>query len=219
MELAFDLFIIVLRTFGAYIVVFGILRIMGKREIGEIGILDLVIFIMLAEMAVISIESVDKSFLFSITPMVILLIIQRITARVSLNSQKARRWMDGRPAVIIREGKLDEKEMSEQRYNIDDLLIQLHDKGIQLIQEVELAILEPNGRLSVFEKKDNPVKFYEPLILDGKIQHKVLEIMNKDEKWLKKELGKLGYEDNEQISYCSMNKDGSLHVDETNKEK
>ncbi|WP_044158332.1 DUF421 domain-containing protein [Virgibacillus sp. MSP4-1] len=211
--------IVVLRTIGMYFVIFIILRSMGKRELGEISIFDLVIFVMLAEMAVISIEDLDKGFFSSILPMIILLIIQRISARISLKSQKIRQLLDGKPSIIIQDGKIDEKEMNYQRYNMDDLLINLHEKGIQLVQDVELAILEPNGKLSVFEKKDHPVKIYSPLISDGVIQHHVLEQMGKDEKWLREKLKKSGYHEIDRISYCSLNKDGTLHIDESNLNK
>ncbi|MRG88251.1 DUF421 domain-containing protein [Salinibacillus xinjiangensis] len=202
-----------------YLILYLLLRIMGKRELGEISIFDLVIFIMLAEMAVISIEDLKKGFFYSIIPMVVLLIIQRISAKVSLKNQKIREIIDGKPSIIIQNGKIDEKEMKHQRYNIDDLLINLHEKGILLVQDVELAILEPNGKLSVFEKKNNPVEYYEPLIADGKVQYQVLKRMGKSEEWLEGQLRHMGYEDTKSISYCSMNKDGSLHVDESNLEQ
>ncbi|SET67136.1 Uncharacterized membrane protein YcaP, DUF421 family [Salinibacillus kushneri] len=211
--------IVVLRTLGMYFIIFLILRLMGKRELGEISIFDLVIFIMLAEMAVISIENLEKGFFYSIVPMVILLIIQRLSAKISLKSQKVREMLDGKPSIIIQNGKIDEQEMKHQRYNMDDLLINLHEKGIQLVQDVELAILEPNGKLSVFEKKNNPVQIYSPLISDGTIQHHVLKQIEKDENWLKEELKKLGYNQIDSISYCSMNKDGTLYVDESNLNK
>ncbi|WP_323742108.1 DUF421 domain-containing protein [Salinibacillus xinjiangensis] len=211
--------LVILRTFGMYLILYLLLRIMGKRELGEISIFDLVIFIMLAEMAVISIEDLKKGFFYSIIPMVVLLIIQRISAKVSLKNQKIREIIDGKPSIIIQNGKIDEKEMKHQRYNIDDLLINLHEKGILLVQDVELAILEPNGKLSVFEKKNNPVEYYEPLIADGKVQYQVLKRMGKSEEWLEGQLRHMGYEDTKSISYCSMNKDGSLHVDESNLEQ
>ncbi len=189
---------------------------MGKREIGEVGVFDLVIFVMLAEMAVISIENLNKGFLYSIIPMVILLIIQRFTAYLSLKSQKAREILDGKAEILIEKGKINEQEMKRQRYNLDDLLEQLHENGIQLVQDVEYAILEPTGKLSIFEKKDKPQFIYEPIIADGIIQHETLKKMGKDEQWLRKELKKKGYATIDQIFYCSLNKDGTLYVDISN---
>ncbi len=207
---------IITRTLGAYIVIFFILRIMGKREIGEVGVFDLVIFLMLAEMAVISIENLDKGFFFSIIPMLLLLLIQRFTAHLSLKSQKAREILDGTSSILIEKGKINEREMRRQRYNIDDLLEQLHENGIQLVQDVEIAILEPTGKLSIFEKKNKPLDIFDPIIADGVIQQKTLQKMGKDENWLVEELAKQGYHDIKSIFYCSLNNDGSLYVDLNN---
>lgn len=211
-----SLWVLIIRTIGVYIIIFFIFRLMGKREIGEVGVFDLVIFVMLAEMAVISIENLNKGFLYSIIPMVILLIIQRFTAYLSLKSQKAREILDGKAEILIEKGKINEQEMKRQRYNLDDLLEQLHENGIQLVQDVEYAILEPTGKLSIFEKNDNPQFIYEPIIADGIIQHETLKKMGKDEQWLRKELKKKGYATIDQIFYCSLNKDGTLYVDISN---
>jgi uncharacterized membrane protein YcaP (DUF421 family) len=210
------LWLVVARTIGTYVVIFFIFRVMGKREIGEVGVLDLVIFVMLAEMAVISIESPEKGFIKSLIPMFVLLAVQRFTSYLSLKSIKMREFLDGKASIIIRNGKIDEKEMKRQRYNINDLLEQLHSKGIQLIQDVELAILEPTGKLSIFEKKNHPMEIYEPLVIDGIIQQETLQKIEKDEVWLKGELKKLGNVDLKKVSYCSLNRDGTLYVDVSN---
>src|SRR5690625_4164167 len=158
-----------------YLIIFTIFRLMGKREIGELSIMDLVVFILLAEIAVLSVENTDKSFLLTITPMFILLIIQRTTARLSLKSVWFRTFLDGKPSIIIRRGKIDEKEMKKQRYNFDDLLVQIREKGISDVKDVELAVLETNGKLSVFKKEDQPPMTIDPLIIDGQVQKKAME--------------------------------------------
>ncbi|TCT27101.1 uncharacterized membrane protein YcaP (DUF421 family) [Melghiribacillus thermohalophilus] len=204
---------LIYRTVLAYIILLLIFRLMGKREVGELGIFDLVIFIMLAEMAVFSIEKPEKHFLYAIVPMIVLLMIQRFTAFISLKNLKIRRWIDGKPSIIIHDGKIDEKEMKSQRYNIDDLLMQLRDKGVQKIQDVDLAVLEANGKLSVFEKKSKPIIPIDPLIEDGKIIDDALHELGKDKQWLKEKLKQSGYVNMDQISYCTVNDDGSLYVD------
>ncbi|MBO8155960.1 MAG: DUF421 domain-containing protein [Bacillaceae bacterium] len=208
----FTIWGLIYRTFLAYIILFVIFRLMGKREVGELGIFDLVIFIMLAEMAVFSIEDLDKKFIYGLVPMLVLLGIQRLSAYISLKNLKVRRWLDGKPSIIIHKGKVDEQEMRRQRYNLDDLLMQLREKGILKIQDVELAVLEANGRLSVFEKKDQPILPIEPLIQDGIIIHNSLQEIGKSEQWLKRELSKLGYSNFKKIMYCSLNDDGTLFV-------
>ena len=110
-------------------------------------------------------------------------------AYYSLKNQKVRDAFDGTPSVMINRGKINFKEMVKQRYNIDDLLTQLREQHIKSIEEVDYAILETSGKLSVFKKKDNRFGDYPlPLILDGKIQEDTLKQIQKTEKWLQKTL-------------------------------
>ncbi|MCP1125314.1 hypothetical protein CN326_07900 [Bacillus sp. AFS018417] len=209
---------IVFRTIILYSVMLIIFRLMGKREIGELSVLDLVVFIMLGEMAVIAIENMDKSIWHQLVPMVLIMVIQIALSLVSLKSQRIRHILEGEPAIIVREGKIDEKQMRKQRYNMDDLLMQLREQSIGDIRDVEYAILEPSGRLSVFEKQkskksknDTPL-FSVPLIIDGEIQRKHLYMMEHTDIWLEDKLKKLGYKDIENISYCSF-QNGQFFVD------
>nr|WP_279401597.1 DUF421 domain-containing protein [Piscibacillus salipiscarius] len=167
-----DIWALTLRTLGIYIAIFIVFRLMGKREIGELSIMDLVVFVLLAEIAIFSVENTDQSFLLLLTPMAVLLIVQLISAYVSLKSTRIREFLDGRPSIIINNGNIDEREMKKQRYNMDDLLVQLRENGVIDIGEVELAILETSGKLSVFEKKDNPPSSIEPIVIDGELQKK-----------------------------------------------
>lgn len=183
---------------------------MGKREIGELSILDLVVFIMIAEMAVQAIESTDSPLLHTVLPMVLLMTIQITLAFVSLKSQKFRELMDGKPSLIINKGKIDEEAMRKQRYNFDDLLIQLRDKNVKSVSDVEFAILEPSGKLSVLEKNNKSTEW--PLILDGKIQEDSLKKIDKTNLWLRQQLRKLGYQDLKQISFCSY-ANGTFFID------
>lgn len=209
---------IVWRTILLYGVILVIFRLMGKREIGELSVLDLVVFIMLGEIAVIAIEDGEKPLVDQIIPMVTLMITQILLAFLSLKSQKMRRILDGEPAILIRHGKVDERQMRKHRYNFDDLLIQLRDKDIGDLRDVEYAILEPSGRLSVFQKQPSPKSktknpaFTLPLIIDGTIQDDNLEKMNKTTAWLRQRLRKLGYADTTKISYCSF-QEGTFFVD------
>ena len=127
---------------------------MGKREIGELSILDLVVFIMLGDIAVIAIEKHDKPFFHIILPMVILLLLQIVLSFISLKSSKFRKILDGSPSIIINNGKIDEKTMRKQRYNFDDLLTQLREQGIIDVNEVQFAILETSGKLSIMKGRN-----------------------------------------------------------------
>jgi uncharacterized membrane protein YcaP (DUF421 family) len=190
-------------------------RVMGKREMGQVSILDFVVSIMIAEIAVLPIESPEEPMIKSIIPILLLVLIQIILAFFSLKSERIRGIVDGKPSIIIDRGKIDEREMRKQRYNFDDLLIQLREKDITRISDVEFAILESSGKLSVIKKQPNSERFNFPLplILDGNIQKEHLGRMNKTEEWLKDELRKIGFEETKQISFCSLNKDGGFYVD------
>jgi uncharacterized membrane protein YcaP (DUF421 family) len=191
---------------------------MGKREIGELSILDLVVFIMIGEMAVIAIENTKDPLIHSIIPMVLLMIIQITLAFISLKSKKFRDLVDGDPSIIINRGKIDEKAMRRQRYNFDDLMTQLREKDIRSIADVEFAILESSGSLSVIEKiKNNKNQKKQgditiPLILDGAIEEENLKRINKTNLWLRQELKKKGYRDVKKISFCSY-ENGEFYID------
>mgnify|MGYP004476789169 FL=1 len=176
---------ICIRTTLFYFFILLIYRIMGKREVGQLGIIDLIVSILIAELAVLSIEELDKSIFISIVPILTLTLLQTMLAYFSLKKPKFRILLDGNPSLIIKNGKVNFKEMTKQKYNLDDLLVQLREKGFKSIEEIEYAILENNGTLSVFsyeEEKDNYLPL--PLILDNKIQEDTLKHLHKDIKWV-----------------------------------
>lgn len=180
-----DYVIVLLRTIIFYLVITAIYRFMGKREIGQLGMVDLIVSILIAELAAMAIENRNESIFLSILPIVLLVIIQVGMSYVSLKNSKIRNLFDGNPSVIINSGKINFKEMVKQRYNIDDLLTQLREKHIRSIEEVDYAVLETSGKLSVF-KKDSKLfgQYPMPLILDGEIDYDTLKQINKEKNWL-----------------------------------
>lgn len=176
---------IFLRTILFYFLILLIYRIMGKREVGQLGIIDLIVSILIAEFAVLSIEDLQSSVFISIVPILTLMLLQSILAYFSLKKPKFRMILDGKASLIIKSGKVNFKEMTRQKYNLDDLLVQLREKGFKSIEEVEYAILENNGTLSVFGyEKDSDNYLPLPLILDSKIQEDTLKELHKDSKWV-----------------------------------
>ncbi|GIP31398.1 DUF421 domain-containing protein [Paenibacillus sp. J2TS4] len=153
-----DALILAFRTVIMYALVYIVLRLMGKREIGKLSVFDLVISIMIAEIAVFVIEDEDKPFWEGLLPIAILLIIQISIAYIMLHSQKFRVFLDGKPSFLIKNGKLNRKEMKKQRYNLDDLILQLRENKITNVSDVEFAILETTGKLTVVEKQKNQQK-------------------------------------------------------------
>ena len=184
-------FIILYRSIFFYILITIVYRIMGKREIGELSIMDFIVTIFIAEVAAISIENYDASILVSLIPITVLVFIQMSFSYASMKSTKIRNIVDGKPSIIISRGIVNFKEMQKQRYNLDDLLIQLRQQSIKSISDVDYAILETNGKLSIFRKEDDLNRSYPlPLIMDGRIDKGILIQINKTNKWLKQELEK-----------------------------
>lgn len=180
-----SLMLIIIKTLIIYVLVAVIFRILGKREVGQLGTFDLVVFILIAELVAIALED-GNEFFINLIPVVVLVILQILISKLSIKNNKFRRFVDGKPIVIIKKGMVDFKSMVEQRYTLDDLLLQLREKDIRSIEEVDYAILEINGKLSVFkkdDKKDN--KTYPlPIIVDGEVQFDNLYKLNKTKSWL-----------------------------------
>lgn len=182
---------IIFRTVLFYFLVVIAYKIMGKREVGELGVFDFIISMLISQLIAICIENYKDPIWFVIVPTLILVLFQIVFSFLSLKSNKFRDILDGKESVIISNGKLNFSEMKKQKYNLNDLLLQLRDKGIRTIEEVDYAILETNGKLSVFKKQDdNNNVFPLPLVLDGVIEENNLKFINKTRKWLNNELSK-----------------------------
>ena len=185
-----ELFNVLFRTLFFYFFITLAYRIMGKREIGQLGIIDLIVSILIAELVAISIENSKDSIFLTILPISVLVVLELLLAFISVKSRTFRTFFGGKPSLIIVHGKINYHEMVKQRYSLDDLLLSLRQKEIRNIEEVEYAFLEPNGKLSIFKynffklKSDYPM----PLIVDGNIQKKALKYIRKTSSWLEQEL-------------------------------
>ena len=173
--------LLIIKTILLYFIITLSYRIMGKKEIGELSVVDFIVTILMAEIAALSIEEKNMSIFYTITPIVTLIIIQKLFSYATLKSSKIRNVIDGKPSVIIKGGKLVFSEMSKLKYSLDDLLSQLREKGIESIEKVDYAVLENNGTLSIFQNvKDYPF----PIIMDGIVDYDILKEIGKDKKWL-----------------------------------
>lgn len=185
------LFIVIFRTIFYYFFVVIAYRIMGKREIGQLGIIELIVSLLIAELVAMNIENPKESIFLTIIPIIILVILEVILAFLSIKSKKFRTFLTGKPSLIIYEGHINYHEMIKQRYSLDDLLMNLREKDIRSLDEVEYAILEPSGKLSVFKYKLFKLKgdYPMPIIVDGNLQEKALKQIKKSKEWLYSELG------------------------------
>ena len=176
-------FEIIFKTTLLYFIIILAYRIMGKKEVGQLSIIDLIVSLLIAELAAISIEDTDLSIFRSIVPIFVLVVIQVLLSFLSLKNSNFRKSVEGSPTVIIREGKIKFNEMTKLRYSLDDLITQLREQGIKSIEEVSYAVLENDGKLSVFQNtKDYPM----PIIMDGVINNEVLKDMKKNTNWVMK---------------------------------
>lgn len=181
-----DIVIVIIKTIFFYFFVLIIFRLMGKREIGQLSIQDLVVSILIAELVAISIENYKDSMMLTIVPILLLLFLEIAAGYLSLKFNKLRNIVDGKPSLIINRGIINYKEMIKQRYTLDDLMMELRNNNIKNLKDVEYAVLENSGKLNIFKYSflglDSANPF--PLILDGVVQKDTLCYIDKDEKWL-----------------------------------
>ncbi|MDI3311711.1 MAG: DUF421 domain-containing protein [Thermoanaerobacterium sp.] len=193
--------IIFFRTLILYFLVVVVMRIMGKQQIGQLQPYELVVAIMIADLVAVPMQNKGIPLLTGIIPIFTLLISQLFLSYVSMKSLHGREIICGKPTVLIDKGKILTKELQKERYNINDLLEELRVMGYPNIADVEYAILETNGCLSVIPKVDkrpvtpndlNLTPQYEglplPIIIDGKIISKNMEMANVDMNWLNEQL-------------------------------
>ncbi len=216
--------IVVIRTLILYTLVIVALRLMGKREIGQLQPFELVVILMISDLAAIPSENVGIPLLSGIIPILVLLSASLTLAWISLKSEKARDIICGKPSILIERGQIIEEEMKRNCYNLTDLLEELRLKNVPNIADVEFAILENNGQLSVIPKAHKrpaiPEDFhitpqYEGLpltiIMDGKLNRKTLEKSKKTLNWLKSELKKQGTKI-EDVLLASLDSSDTLYV-------
>ena len=180
------LFIALYRTLFFYFFIMISYRLMGKREIGQLGVIDLIVSILIAELVAISIENIDEPLVLTVAPITILVVVEILFAFISVKSRKFRNLLDGKPSIIINKGIINYKEMIKQRYSLDDLLLSLRQNNIKSIEDVEYAFLETNGKLSIFKYNMFKTNSTYPLalIIDGVIQDKTLKEIKHSKFWL-----------------------------------
>lgn len=215
--------LVIIRTlilFGTTVV---FLRIMGKRQIGQLQPYELVVIIMISELAAIPMENTGIPILNGLIPIFILFTSEVTLSFIALKSERARGIICGKPSILIEKSQIMEQELRKLRYNINDLLEQLRQKDVTNIADVEYAILETSGQLSVILKSDKravqprdlniaPAAEGLPstLIIDGHVIHRNLTVVNKDISWLETELSKSGVKSFKDILFATLDSQGQL---------
>ena len=162
-----------LRTLILYIVIMVAMRIMGKRQVGDMQPSDLVVSLLISEIAAMPIDNIDRPIINGIIAVFLLVFLETALACISLKSGKLRRAVNGAPVIIINRGKVNRASLKRLRITTDELLETLRSQGFFDISTVQYAIIEPNGQLSVLEKSGGSLAV--PVICDGKMQTHFME--------------------------------------------
>lgn len=210
------------RSIILYIIVLVVMRLMGKREIGQLQPFELAIAIMIADLASVPMSEIGIPIINGIIPILGLLVMHLIISYINLKSMKMRQLICGKPSILIYRGKIDENIMRKERFTINELQERLRANNINDINDVEYAILETSGQVSVIEKPNkrttipedfNIMPEYEgvsyDLVVDGKVMYENLKILNKDYSWLKTEVNKFNIEPEEAL-LVTINGKGSF---------
>ena len=216
---------LITRTFFIYIVVVVTMRIMGKRQIGELQPFEFAIAVMISDLAAIPLADDSKDLYHAVVPIAVLVVCQVSISFLSIKGVRVREVICGRPMLLIRDGKMLEKNMRKEMYTINDLLEQLRFNSIQSVSDVEYGILETNGQLSVLLKSKKravtpedlnmdlpPESFCRDIIIDGKLIVRTLEQFNIKREWVDNALKEFGINDYKQVFYVDVDNNMKLFV-------
>lgn len=169
--------IVFFRALILYCVVFLVIRLMGKKELSKVQPFELAIIIVISDLASAPMSSRGLSLLDGIVPIITLLLAYLIFLLLNHSSNKVQDIVCGKPVLIIRDGKIIEKEFNSQKYTVSDIMSQLHEKDIFSISDVKYAIIETNGNLSVITKDKNIETIPVNIIEDGKLSESNMELI------------------------------------------
>ena len=184
---------VLIRTLLIYILFICVIRLTGKRQVGELQVSELVITFMVSELATIPIQDISIPFSYSVLPIVFLLASEVILSFITTKSVKAKKLFAGNPSILIRQGKLNQRELAELRIGVNELLGELRLKDASDISQVDYAIIEQNGKLSVFLKDGESTSptvsgIGHAVVIDGVINESNLRYSQKNKIWLEKYL-------------------------------
>lgn len=214
-----------IRTIIVYFFVIGVIRLMGKRQIGELEPSELVVTIIISEVAAMPIQDNSEPLASSIMAIALLLILEVIISYIAYKSRGFRKFLYGTPSILYAKGKIDQKEMERQRFNVNDLMEIVRNNGISTLNEVDFVIVETNGNVSVLLKGENknvtvkdlnlPVNQEELsyIIVDnGKVNNKSLTKLGLSEKWINKKISENDISDIKDIYCMGADRNGNTFI-------
>lgn len=192
-----------IRTIILYLIVLVVMRLMGKREIGQLQPFELAISIMIADLASVPMTELGIPISNGIIPILGMLFMHMMISFINIKSIHMRKIICGKPSILIYRGKIDEKVLKKERFTVNELQERLRGNNVFNILDVEYAILETNGEVTVIPKPEKRALIPEDLdlkpqyegipydlVVDGKIMYENLKAIGRDESWLEKQLHK-----------------------------
>lgn len=198
---------ILIRTIIIYILLTSALKIMGKRQIGELDVGELITTLLISELATIPIDDPDLPLLNAVLPILLIFSLEIIISSLKNRSERLKRLLESSPVYIIYKGKLSEKALVENRLSLNELLCELRLLNVKDISDVEYAILEQNGKISVFEKSDGAISH--SIIIDTVILKDNLKRLGLSEEWIEKRLKERGAK-TEEVLLMTLSDDGNI---------
>lgn len=218
--------VLVIRTLILYGMVIVAMRIMGKRQLGELQPSELVVAIMISDLASVPMQAIDIPLLSGIIPVMTLIVAEVMMSYLSLKSKKMRKFLSGEPSIIIYNGHINEGELARLRFNINDLLEELRLNNCHDVSDVQVAVVETSGKLSVIPKDTARAVTVEDLKLenvrhdglpctivsDGTLNEHELVRAKKDPEWFNNEMKKRGINNIKDIFIASLDAENELFI-------
>lgn len=200
--------VIFIRTILIYMILLAVMRLSGKRQIGEIQTSELVTTFLLSDIASYPLTDPAIPLLNAVIPIFTIIPLEIIFSFLTTKSARLKKILDGNPSFIVVHGKIQKQEMSRARLSMEDLLCELRLKNIASVSDVDYAILEQNGQISVFQKKDEPLSH--ALVIDGILNQTLLKKIGKNKHWLDRIMKEKNIRDLHNIFLLSVTDSGSI---------
>ena len=215
--------IIFVRTVILYFAILISMRIMGKRQLGEMEISEFIVAALIADLAATPLQDIGIPLLNGLVPIIIMFCFEIIIAGLNMRSVKLRKLTYGRPEIIIRNGRIIREAMHKNRFTLDELMQELRAQGLTDTDQVEYAVLETNGQLSIILKSgDQPatasqmgvdaddVSYAHIIINEGRILDNNLKLLGRDRRWLANELKRQNFRSADEVYILTLSESGRV---------
>lgn len=217
--------VITVRTVIVFLCLLAAMRLMGKRQLGQLELSELVVAVLISDLAALPLQDIGTPLLNGLVPVAVLFSCELLISWFSLKSSRFRRLVFGRPSILIRNGHILAEELKQNRFSLDELCEELRGKGVTDLSTVSCAILETDGTLNVIlnaaaqpatpeqfgiaaDERGLPVT----LISDGQVEAENLRLLGRDECWLRRELKSRGYHAPQEVYYMNMDALGGIFL-------